>query len=105
VAGRSRASGGGQDAEAPKGAKPPAPGMQLVDMESTQQPPDLQQQVGQPPKKNPTTSSLRLPTTTVMGQPSKKPASSAAQKVDDAVREQRDLLAEFEKVADELNTI
>jgi len=41
-----------------------------------------------------------------MGQASKQPPNApAAQKIDQAVKEQKDLLAEFEKVANELNTI
>ncbi len=34
-----------------------------------------------------------------------KPESPAAEKMDEAVRKQRDLLAEFEKIADELNRV
>ena len=49
---------------------------------------------------------LRLPMTTLAGKASDepKPAAPAAQKVDEAVVQQ-DLLAEFEKVADELNRV
>jgi hypothetical protein len=39
------------------------------------------------------------------GKATKQPPAPAAAKVDDAVREQKDLLAEFDKVADELNTV
>ena len=45
---------------------------------------------------------LGLVTTTVMGKGSPGAKSPAAQKMDEAVQKQQDLLAEFEKVADEL---
>lgn len=49
---------------------------------------------------------LTLPTTMLAGNGSSDdPPPPAGEKVDDAVREQQDLLAEFEKIADELNEI
>jgi hypothetical protein len=51
--------------------------------------------------------SLRLPTTTLAGGRSapNDQQSPAAQKVDEAVKKQEDLLAEFEKIAEELNRV
>lgn len=49
---------------------------------------------------------LTLPSTTLMGPPGKGNDSCPAdQKVEEAVKEQQDLLAEFEKIADELNKV
>jgi hypothetical protein len=49
---------------------------------------------------------LTLPTTTLIGPPGKgNDACPADQKVEEAVKEQQDLLAEFEKLADELNKV
>src|SRR6185437_233726 len=51
--------------------------------------------------------SLRLPVTTVMGdgKGKKQDACPVEDKVDEAIKEQQDLLAEFEKIADELNKV
>jgi hypothetical protein len=99
------AAGGGTPAEAPEGAKAPPPVPTLVDVESSQQPADPNAQPGDPQKKNPTAPSLRLPTTVLIGQGKPGKPSPAAQKMDEAVKEQKDLLAEFEKVANELNDV
>jgi hypothetical protein len=108
-AGQSRAkpNGGGPGAEAPEGAKAPPRTPSLVDMESSQQPDDPNAVAGgDPQKKNPSAPSLRLPVTTLMGQAKASDGKPpAAQKVDEAVVEQKDLLAEFEKVANELNEV
>ena len=50
----------------------------------------------------------RLPVTTLVGRPEQAepdPPPPAEQKVDEAVVKQQDLLAEFEKIADELNRV
>ncbi|MBY0587275.1 hypothetical protein K2X85_08880 [bacterium] len=57
------------------------------------------------PKKGNSNSPLRLPTVTVTGPPKATPPSPAGAKIDQALKEQEDLLAEFEKIADELNKI
>lgn len=78
----------------------------IVDSESSQQPNDPLK--GDAPKNGkPSSPSLHLPVTTLMGKakavsPAEQPASAA---VDNAVTQQRDLLAEFEKVANELNKV
>ncbi|MBD3673317.1 MAG: hypothetical protein HUJ26_07300 [Planctomycetaceae bacterium] len=61
----------------------------------------------EPTESNPKKPSLRLPTTMLAGnaKSDKKPKSPTEKKVDEAVKEQEDLLAEFEKIADELNEI
>ncbi len=51
---------------------------------------------------------LAFPVTTVAGTPPKQPQDAqppAAQKLDEAVKAQQDLLAEFDKIADELNRV
>lgn len=91
----------------PKG--PDAP--QLVDVESSQNSPN--DEPGEPGKpKKPNKPALRLPTTVVMGPGGKKEDKEEeaekveeAQTLDPAIEAQEDLLAEFEKIADELNSI
>ncbi|TWU00773.1 hypothetical protein [Stieleria varia] len=112
-AGKNRATAGapgGEDKpeEEKKGEKPAVPS--LVDQESSQQPADP---AGEEPnkKKKESNPRLTLPVTTIAGPP-KKPDPAAEKEedkpeepMDEAIKEQKDLLAEFEKVADELNTL
>ncbi len=107
-AGQARAAGGKPGSTDPNGKKnetKPVP--TVVDSESSLQPPGTGSASQGPPKK-PSTPSLRLPTTTLMGQAGANPPppqSPAGSKMDEAVRKQQDLLAEFEKIANELNNI
>ncbi len=62
----------------------------------------------QDPGKKPSSPSLRLPTTTLIGQAAGNPPgpqNPAGEKMEGAVRQQQDLLAEFEKIVNELNNI
>jgi hypothetical protein len=107
-AGQVRAGGGGPPAQPDPDAPPKlrsAP--QLVDMESSANSPDDQPGNPGPPKK-PSSPSLRLPVTTVMGKSSSKedpPPNDQQQQIQQAVEEQADLLAEFDKLADEMNAV
>lgn len=84
-------------------AKPPVPA--VVDVESTQMK-EKPQAGGEAPPSKPSSPRLGLPTTTVLGGVKKSNESCPAnEQVEEAVRQQEDLLAEFEKVADELNRI
>jgi hypothetical protein len=84
-------------------AKPPVPA--VVDVESTQMK-EKPQEGGEAPPSKPSSPRLGLPTTTVLGGVKKSNESCPAnEQVEEAVRQQEDLLAEFEKVADELNRI
>ena len=109
MAGNVRASGQPKPTEpAPPGApKPPAAVPTIADQESTQQPADTKE-AKPSPASAPKTPRLLLPTTTLTGgvKPGEpgEPSPAAAQ-VDAALTQQRDLLAEFEKVADELNKV
>lgn len=97
---------GGQSAETPDGVEPPPQAPSVTDIESSQQPADENQQAGDPQEKNPSAGSLRLPSTVLIDQrPPEKQAPPPAAPLDAAVEEQRDLLAEFAKVADELNEL
>jgi hypothetical protein len=90
---------------APGAPKPPSAVPAVVDRESSQQPPDLKEEKPSPGSA-PKTPRLLLPKTELTG--GVKSVSGdppAAQKVDEALVAQRDLLAEFEKVADELNRV
>jgi hypothetical protein len=110
MAGQSRSKGApaGSQPDDPKQVAKNAAVPRVVDGESSQQPPaDPSQANQEQPKGKPSNPSLRLPVTTVMGQGKPKPKANqpAEETVDQAVTEQRDLLAEFEKIANELNTI
>ncbi len=90
---------------------PPPQGPTIADRESSQQPPIAASDPSQTPKKA-GASPLRLPATTVMGKPpSKKPGEEEESpppeenKIEEAVRKQEGLLAEFDKVAEELNNL
>ncbi len=85
----------------------------IADRESNQQPPiPAEADPNQKPKQAGPPAPLRLPETTVMGKPQpKKPGEEEdnpppqENKVDEAVRKQEELLAEFDKVAEELNNL
>lgn len=88
----------------PAPSKPPVP--TLVDRESSQQPAPKDAPGEDGSKSKPSSPRLGLPTTTVAS-PSNKPSNPAPveQKLEEAVKAQQDLLAEFEKVADELDQL
>jgi hypothetical protein len=105
MAGQARASSPGRG---PADSKPPA-GKQGVpaisDTESSQQPPDSK---GKPPAPREAKGSPKfsLPVTSLVGTGGKPgDANTANKKMDEAVAKQQDLLAEFDKVADELNRL
>lgn len=106
--GQNRAEGGAAANEPSDGKTPPlrnAPS--LVDMESSANSPD-QANTEPGPAKKPSSPSLRLPTTTVMGksQPKKSdPPKNQQDSLNQAVQEQAGLLAEFDRLADELNAV
>lgn len=108
AAGQSRAAAGaaGKNDDPNQSAKNRAV-PRVVDTESSQEPPDPLD--GSSPKEGkPSSPTLRLPVTTLIGKakPGKKAADQSAEEtVDEAVTEQRDLLAEFEKVVNELNAV
>lgn len=113
VVGNQRAGGEGKPTEPPPpGApKPPSAVPAVVDRESSQQVDDPKDEKPGPGSK-PKPPRLLLPTTTIAGgvKPGKAgdpppPAEEEVAKVDEALNQQRDLLAEFEKVADELNKV
>jgi len=105
-AGQIRASGAGKPSESsdkqpPKKNNVPA----IVDIESSQQPlkPGDDQQ---PPSDSKGSPRLGLPTTTLLGGGGKgNDTCPVGEKMDEAITQQQDLLAEFEKIADELNRL
>lgn len=107
-AGQSRAKGSGgadklHEGKAPKLRSAPS----LVDMESSANSPDQEPSTAGPAKK-PSSPSLRLPVTTVMGKSQAKkdePPANQQDSMQKAVHEQEGLLAEFDKLADELNAV
>jgi hypothetical protein len=77
----------------------------IVDVESSQQPPNPNEKPLAPSESG-GGSRLGLPTTLLAGGAGKENDSCpAGQKMDEAVTKQQDLLAEFEKIADELNRV
>lgn len=109
MAGQVRAAGGGKPAEASPGAKKDQPVVpRVADIESSQNSPPDKPIDAKPSLSKGGTPPQRLPVTTLIGKPTDSPTpppSPAEQKMDDAVTKQRDLLAEFDKIADELNRV
>ncbi len=107
VAGNVRAGGKSSPTEPAPGKPKPSSGIPTIaDRESSQQPPD--DKPAEPASKSsPKTPRLTFPVTTLDGKAGagKPPPAPAEQKVDEAVKQQQDLLAEFAKIADELNRI
>lgn len=107
-AGKNLAEGGATAAKPYEGKTPPlrnAPS--LVDMESSANSPD-EGNAEPGAAKKPSSPSLRLPVTTVMGksQPNKpEPPKTQQDSIDKAIEEQADVLAEFDRLADELNAV
>jgi hypothetical protein len=106
MAGQVRASTAGQSAEGSKeqpARKNDVPA--IVDIESSLQPPNPNDKP-QAPSQSGGGSRLGLPTTMLVGGGGKgNDSCPAGQKLDEAVAQQQDLLAEFEKIADELNRV
>ncbi|WP_437186639.1 hypothetical protein SH668x_003799 [Planctomicrobium sp. SH668] len=99
-------SGAPKKGEAPPTKQAPS----LVDIESTMgtSPPEDPNKPKDPTESKGSSPRLGLPTTMLAGNgkaPPPNPDSPAAQKVNDAVKEQLDLLAEFDKIANELNEL
>jgi hypothetical protein len=83
----------------------------IVDKESSQQPPIEGAADAKSASKNGPPPALRLPQTTVTGKPQpKKPGAADEEqpegnKIEQAVKKQEELLAEFDKIAEELNKL
>lgn len=105
-AGQNRANvAGNGDPKKPAEAKPPTQIPTITDVESTMNQPKPGE-LKEPSESKPKQPRLTLPNTMLAGNGKsngKKPP--AGEKVDEAVKVQKDLLAEFEKIADELNEI
>lgn len=104
VAGQVRASPPGSASMGSPGAKKTTRVPTIVDIESSQQPADPNAG-GKPSPGGSSSPRLGLPQTALLGG---KPGSGTcppADAIDEAVKQQQDLLAEFEKIADELNRI
>lgn len=103
---RASGSGKGSDPDDPDVLKKDSEVPAIVDVESSQQPlkPGDDESLETPPSGG--APRLSLPTTTLLGG-AKKDGDSCpvGDKMEEAVTEQRDLLAEFERIADELNRL
>jgi hypothetical protein len=107
MAGQVRNAGSGSPpGESPdeekKSAPPAVP--TIADVESSQQP-LKNKPPAQDAANSQSTPRLGLPATTLLGGGKDNDSCPAGQKVDEAVAQQRDLLAEFDKIADELNRV
>jgi hypothetical protein len=99
---------GAPDPKKPSDDAKPKPAVpQIVDRESQQQPlaKPKEGEEQEPSEDKGGKPRLTLPVTTLAGKAGDNKACAAGEKVEEAVEEQRDLLAEFEKIADELNKI
>lgn len=109
MAGQIRASGGGKPSKPAPGEKRPQQAVpQVVDRESSQRSPESKASDSPPSESKPKPARLTLPVTTLDGKPSDKPDDKkppAEEAMEQAVAKQRDLLAEFDKIADELNRV
>ncbi len=107
TAGQNRSSSAGTQKTTGDGPpKPPVPS--VTDRESSQNPGDTKPAEPQEPSKSNSSPRLTLPVTTVLAAGDNKPkppAAPAAAKLDEAVKAQQDLLAEFDKIAEELNKV
>jgi len=103
---------GGKPTETKEEKNPPPSVPKLTDVESTQgsKDPSKEEKEESPEKKKASAGKFGLPTTMIpetspsKPQP-KKPETPAEEKVEEAIKEQADLLAEFDKIADELEKV
>ncbi|MDA1161657.1 MAG: hypothetical protein O3B13_01005 [Planctomycetota bacterium] len=101
---RNSASGDSPPGEDDGGKKPQVPG--VVDVESSHQPLDKKDGAADKPGDSKGAPRLGLAGTTLIGGgPKGGDSCPVNDKMEEAVEEQRDLLAEFEKIADELNQL
>ncbi len=100
-------SGAADPKKQKEGAQPPPAVPTITDIESTHNEFKNDGKPKDPTESKPKTPRLTLPTTQLAGngKSDDKPKPPSDDKVDEAVREQKDLLAEFEKIADELNNV
>ncbi|QDV75416.1 hypothetical protein [Botrimarina mediterranea] len=105
-AGQNRDPRPGKPAAMDPSGKPKPAVPTIADGESSQRRPDEGGDDGEQPKKKPSAGKLTLPVTTVVGAAKKGGGDNpAGQILEQAVTEQRDLLEEFGKIADELNEV
>ncbi|WP_029247618.1 hypothetical protein [Schlesneria paludicola] len=107
VAGQSRSSPGAGEPKTPDDSKPKPPVPTVADGESSQNPAKKKDGPPEEPSKSKSNPRLTLPVTTIMtaGDNKPQPPAPAAEKLDEAIKVQQDLLAEFDKIADELNKV
>jgi hypothetical protein len=104
-AGQIRTAAAGKPSEGSKDEPKKHAVPSIVDIESSQQPPNPKEEQ-QASKNSGGAPRLGLPSTLLAGGAGKGDDSCpAGQKMDEAIAKQQDLLAEFEKIADELNRV
>lgn len=93
------------DGSKPGESKAKSPVPMIADRESSQQPLKPSDPSEDPPKKE-SNPRLTLPVTTIAsGNSKKQPSPPPGEKLDEAIVAQQDLLAEFDKIAEELNKV
>jgi hypothetical protein len=95
--------GKGSNGKDPPPNQKPTP--TIVDIESSQQPNKPDDKASKPSESGSSPPKLGLPTTMLAGGKSNSDSCPPAPKMDEAIAKQQDLLAEFEKIADELNRV
>jgi hypothetical protein len=106
AAGVIRAGGGANASKADELTEPKPAVPTIADRESSQQPSPKDATPAEESQSNPSQPRLGLPVTTVASPSAAPPPNTpAAEKLDQAVKAQQDLLAEFDKIAEELNQL
>lgn len=106
MAGQNRVNGSGTP-QKPGETKPMPVVPTVADGESSQNPPKKTEGEPEEPGKSNSKPRLTLPVTTIVSAGDNKPKTPApaAEKLEEAVKAQQDLLAEFDKISDELNKV
>lgn len=102
---RDTGSGGSGKKEEKKDEPPPPTVPALVDAESSQQPNENKPDDGQGGSKSNKPGRFTLPTTTVTGSGKSQPPQDQQEAVQEAVKQQDELLAEFQKLADDMSEL
>jgi hypothetical protein len=101
---RDTSSGAGSGKEEKKDQPPPPSVPALVDAESSQQPKDNKPDDGEAGSKSNKQGRFTLPTTTVAGSGKSQPQNQQ-EAMQEAVKQQDELLAEFQKLADDMSEL
>ncbi len=102
---RNNNSGDSKSGSEDQAKTPPPPVPALVDAESTQQPNEPSDAESEESKKGSKPGRFTLPSTTVIGSGGKSQPQNQDEAVEEAVKQQDELLAEFQRLADEMSNL